>query len=76
MSNEWLVTGTAHRTPVQRTPVIHLIVREVEQLWCSGGKGRIDNPFGNRLCSECKRLARDAAEEDMLDLEQFARWLK
>jgi hypothetical protein len=68
--SDWLVPGTAHRTPVQRTPIIHLIVRETGEMWCSGSKGRPDYPHGDRLCPKCKRLAQDAAAEEMLNPDE------
>jgi hypothetical protein len=77
MSNSWLTEGTAHRSAPQQTPVIHLLVQDPPGewvMWCSYGKGREDNPYGNRLCSECRALARDAAKSEMLD-DGFERWL-
>jgi hypothetical protein len=77
MIDSWLEEGTAHRTAVQMTPVIHLLVKEAGdwRLWCSGGKGRPDNPHGNRLCSKCRALAREAVADEMLALDgRDARW--
>ena len=75
--SDWLKEGTAHRTPVQRTPVIHLLVQENGDLhmWCTGGKGREDNPYGNRLCRECRDLARDGVKDGMIDSAEVSRWL-
>lgn len=73
----WLTTGTAHRSPVQRTPVIHLLVTSGGnkwEMWCSGSKGRPDNPHGNRLCAECRALARECDERGELD-PGYERWL-
>lgn len=70
----WLTEGTAKRTPVQRTPVIHLLIAETEEMWCSSSPGRPDNPFGNRLCRKCRELAREAVAEGMLDAKSAGRW--
>lgn len=74
----WLTEGTAHRTPVQREPVIHLLVREGSDwtMWCSGGKGREDNPHGNRLCRSCRDLAWEAVRSGDLDKDEAGRWVE
>lgn len=77
--SSWLTQGTAHRTRVQRTPVIHLLVQGGDgwAMWCSGGKGREDSPHGNRLCRGCRELARDcAAEGQWSHSEHMDRWLR
>jgi hypothetical protein len=73
----WLTEGTAHRSPVQRTPVIHLLVDEGGEwrMWCSYGKGREDNPHGNRLCRLCQQLARDAFAAGDVNVDDVRRWL-
>ncbi len=77
MSNSWLSQGTAHRSPVQRTPIIHLIVDDGGEwrMWCTYGKGREDNPHGDRLCSKCRQLARDAVADESVGAEEVGRWL-
>jgi hypothetical protein len=74
--SSWLTEGTAHRTRVQMTPVCHLLVRLDGDwvMWCSGSKGREDSPHGNRMCRECRQLAREAVEEGDLDAEDAGRW--
>lgn len=78
MISSWLTEGTAHRSPVARTPVIHLLVKDSGvwewAMWCSGSRGREDTPHGNRLCRECKELAKQAVEAGDLDLQDVARW--
>jgi hypothetical protein len=61
--------GTAHRSPVQRTPIIHILVLQAGDwaMWCSGSKGREDNPYGDRRCRKCRTLAREAHDKEMLD---------
>jgi hypothetical protein len=72
----WLTEGTAARSPVQRTPVIHLLVQQdgAWNMWCTGGAGREDNPHGNRLCRKCRTLARDAVTAGDLDNRNAGRW--
>lgn len=74
--SSWLSEGTAYRTPVQMTPVCHLLVQVGGDwtMWCSGSKGRPDSPHGNRMCRECRRLAREAVDEGNLDAEDAGRW--
>jgi hypothetical protein len=76
MIASWLTEGTAHRTPVRMTPVIHLLVRVGGDwtMWCSGSKGREDSPHGNRLCRDCRQLAREAVESGDLDAKDAGRW--
>ena len=68
--------GTAHRTPVQRTPVIHMLVQENGdwRMWCSYGKGREDNPHGNRFCPKCKTLVADAINDGTMDPSEAGRF--
>jgi hypothetical protein len=44
-------------------------------MWCSYGKGREDNPHGNRLCPTCRELVRDAVADETMDADETARWL-
>lgn len=68
---DWIKEGTAHRTRVRRDPVRHLLVQERPGdwvLWCSNGKGRIDNnPHCLKFCRECVALAREAIAGETLD---------
>lgn len=76
MSNGSFTIGTAHRTRVQRTPVIHILVPGAGQrweMWCSGGRGREDNPHGNRLCRKCRALAHEAHAEEVLHSSEVGR---
>jgi hypothetical protein len=68
--------GTAYRTPVQRTPVKHILVpgyRRDWDMWCSGSRGREDSPLGNRLCPKCRTLAREAFDMGMLHPSEVGR---
>lgn len=74
----WLIEGTAWRTPVQRFPIVHLLVADTEELWCTGTKGRPDNPVrgvGERICKTCQQLALDAIEDETLSPEDVGRFL-
>lgn len=75
MSGGSFTIGTAHRTPVQRAPIIHILVPDGGDwaMWCSGSRGREDSPYGNRLCSKCRALAHDAFEDAMLDPSEVGR---
>lgn len=77
--SSWVTEGTAHRTGVQRTPVIHLLVDNGGDwaMWCSGSKGREDSPYGGRLCRPCRELARECYERGEWDDDDvhMARWL-
>lgn len=76
MSNGSFTIGTAHRTRVQRTPVIHILVPGYPhdwEMWCSGSRGREDAPYGNRLCGKCKALAQEAFGEGMLHPSEVGR---
>lgn len=77
MSDGSFTVGTAHRTALQRTPVKHILVPDRTRgdwaMWCSGSKGREDNPLGNRLCLKCRALAREGFEDWMLDPSEVGR---
>lgn len=77
MDNGWLTEGTAHRSPVQMTPVIHLLVRGGGDwtMWCSGGQGRKDATVDDRLCRSCRQLAQDAVADETLDARDVQRWM-
>lgn len=76
--NDWLREGTAHRSPVRRDPVRHLLVCDHGSewaLWCSGNKGRLDNnPHSRKFCRECVNLARDAVAEGTLNATDLGDW--
>jgi hypothetical protein len=77
---DWIVEGTAHRSPVRRDPVRHLLVddgsgRGEWALWCSSGKGRKDyNPHSKKFCRGCVQLAKDAIADDTLALSDVHGW--
>lgn len=74
--SDWLSEGTAYRSPVQKEPVVHALVQHGSEwaMWCSGGKGRVDNPHGNRLCRPCRQLVRDAVANGDLEPGEVRRW--
>lgn len=78
--------GTAHRTQVQRDPIMHILIGdgsgpEGYSMWCSSSPGRPDsaaNTSRGRFCSTCKQLYRDAVAEGMMDpseVSEFAQFL-
>lgn len=75
----WITEGTAHRSPVCRDPVRHLLVHGHGwgewALWCSSGKGRKDyNPHSRKFCRDCKRLAQDAIDAGDLAASDVRGW--
>lgn len=75
--SSWFTEGTAHRTTVQRTPIVHVLVELGGDwvMWCSGSKGREDNPHGDRLCRKCRDLMRDAFDQGDVEAQEARRWL-
>lgn len=73
----WITEGTAHRSPVRKDPVRHLLVDSggVWMMWCSAGKGRKDyNPHCKKFCHECCQLAREAIEAGDLSPSDVHGW--
>jgi hypothetical protein len=75
--SSWFTEGTAHRTRVQPTPIIHILVDQGGDwaMWCSGSKGREDSPHGNRTCRECRTLMREAFERGEVTAYEARNWL-
>ena len=77
---DWIAEGTAHRSPVRKYPVRHLLVDGRANgwdwsMWCSGSQGRKDyNPHSPKFCRECAQLARDAIEDDTLSPDDVNGW--
>lgn len=73
-----MTEGTAHRTRVQRTPVVHLLVPGGGYpewlMWCSGSRGREDAPYGNRRCPKCLALAHAAQEDGTYGKSELGRF--
>ena len=73
----WITEGTAHRSPVRKYPVRHLLVDGGGDwvLWCSSGKGREDaNPNSRKFCRTCVGLAKDAISAGDLDAADLGGW--
>ena len=72
----WITEGTAHRSPVRRVPVMHLLVRDPEvewRMWCSYGQGRKDSGYPQcTRCRKCRKLAGDAVANGDLDADDEA----
>jgi hypothetical protein len=75
---DWIKEGTAHRSPIHKYPVRHLLVDDCHggwALWCSSGKGRPDsNPHSRKFCHECTRLACEAIADETLDASDVNGW--
>lgn len=64
------------------SPVVHLVVVDREELWCSGGRARVAAIHHQavpgykppRICKRCAALAAEAIGEDMLDARDAGRF--
>jgi hypothetical protein len=73
----WITEGTAHRSPVRRDPVRHLLVQDNSdwRMWCSYSKGREDsNPHSKKFCRGCVALAKEAIAEETLSPSDVSGW--
>lgn len=82
MSAQWIDEGVAVRTMFGHpNPVVHLVVGDRHELWCSGGPGRVaaiaagTGLSGGRPCPKCAALARDAIAEGDLAPEDVPRFV-
>jgi hypothetical protein len=82
MMPSWVDEGVAERTAWGHPcPVVHLIIVERRELWCSGGRGRVASvgsgtgTGGGRPCPRCAALARQAVYEETLDPGDVPRFI-
>ncbi len=82
MSNGWIEEGVSTRTMFGHpNPIVHLVVVERNELWCSGGPGRVASigaqrgTGGGRPCRKCAALAHDAVVEGDAEASDFSRFL-
>lgn len=80
-NGNWIQDGVSTRSPWGiPEPVRHLLVDDGQGeclLWCSGSPGRPEqNPQSSRLCRNCRKLARDAIEDGVLDPVRWGDWLR
>ena len=84
MSASWLDEGVSTRTRFGHpSPVVHLVIVSSQELWCSGGQGRVAAVHSvpvrgysaPRVCSACRRLAADAIAEGDLDAADVPRFV-
>ena len=84
MSSSWIAEGVSARIRWGHpSPVVHLIVVERQELWCTGSRGRVASIHHSvtpgypapRACRTCRDLAAAAVAEEMADpseLDRFA----
>ncbi len=80
--SEWVTEGVSTRVGFGHpNPVVHLLVTGTDQLWCSGGPGRVaavaagTGVGGGRPCPRCARLAREAFAKGDVDWSEVSRFL-